>query len=127
MMFSDLIGRNVLVVEDEYLLAVDIELAMEEHGANVIGPYPDLQGSLGALAKAAVDFAVLDVRLGPENVFELADILYNRKVPFVFVTGYDRSRMPKRFARVPCLSKPVQMDELMIKIASLTAKQAVRH
>ena len=127
MMFSDLIGRNVLVVEDEYLLAVDIELAMEEHGANVIGPYPDQQGSLGALAKAAVDFAVLDVRLGPENVFELADILYNRKVPFVFVTGYDRSRMPKRFARVPCLSKPVQMDELMIKIASLTAKQAVRH
>lgn len=48
-------------------------------------------------------------------------------MPFVFVTGYDRSRMPKRFARVPCLSKPVQMDELMIKIASLTAKQAVRH
>lgn len=69
MSFSDLQGRRVLVVEADYDQAQAMALAIERHGADVVGPYPDVEGATLALQRAEVDAADLDVRLSIESVF----------------------------------------------------------
>ncbi|ANM13540.1 MULTISPECIES: response regulator transcription factor [unclassified Rhizobium] len=75
MSFSDLVGRHVLVAEDDYDQAQDMARAIEKHGGDVVGPYPDIEAAFLALGKAAIDAAVLDIRLNAEDVFPLADVL----------------------------------------------------
>jgi len=75
MSFSDLVGRRVLVVEDDYDQAQELASAIEKHGGDVVGPYPDIEAAFLALQKAEVDAAVLDIRLAAEDVFPLADLL----------------------------------------------------
>jgi len=95
---------NVLVIEDDYVQAQDLVRQALSLGQNVIGPYPDVHDALDRLEN--VDVAILDVRLGQENSFDMADCLVNRHVPFVFYTGYDRDIIPERFHFVRVFQKP---------------------
>jgi two-component SAPR family response regulator len=65
-----------------------------------------------ALRNARVDAAVLDVNLGGEVVYPLADVLTADRVPFIFVTGYGPDEIERRFASVPVLQKPIEPDAL---------------
>ncbi|QFY61113.1 response regulator [Rhizobium grahamii] len=127
MMFSELLGRRVLVMEDDYLQASNLTVALEDHGSDVVGPFSDLQGGMSALSRGAVDVAILDIRLGTERVFELADRLAMLKIPFLFVTGYDGGEIPERFKTVQRLLKPVELDEMMVLLAVILSKLDTRH
>ncbi|PZM14848.1 response regulator [Rhizobium tubonense] len=127
MIFGNLLGRRVLVVEDNYIQATELTLTLENQGSDVVGPFPNLEGGLMAVENAAIDAAVLDVRLGADRVFELADRLQNARVPFMFVTGYDKSEIPERFKDVSCLSKPVSRDAVAVALAVAVAQRAPRH
>ena len=81
-------GVKVLVVEDEYLVATLMENMLASAGCVVAGPIPRLAQALDAASSEACDVAVLDVNLAGERVYPVADILAQRNVPFVFVTGY---------------------------------------
>lgn len=120
-MFSDLIGQRVLVVEDDYLQAVDMTLALEEQGSDVVGPFPHLDGGLAALNLASIDAAVLDVHLLYRHVFQLADCPMKQDIRFLFVTGYDPIEIPDRFRGVQCLLKPVGPGEIMVRRAAVIA------
>lgn len=107
-------GFRVLVVEDEFLLADELRSELEQAGAEIIGPIGHLAGAM-ALANAhiTIDAAVLDLNLGGEEVFPLADLLCARGVPLIFSTGYDRVSLPSRFANVPACVKPVPLSQVV--------------
>ena len=104
-------GRRVLVVEDEWVIAHDIEQAFRKRGAEVAGPVPSVDRARALLAaEADLDGAVLDVNLGGQMVYPLADALAQSGVPFVFATGYGAESIPERYAHVPRCYKPIDAD-----------------
>lgn len=111
-------GQKILVLEDVYYLAMDVKRAIEQGGAEVVGPFPDELSALERLESEEPDCAVLDVNLGSGASFELARALNNRGIPFVFFTGYDQSAIPAEFAHVTRLEKPVSGDRLVKLLAS---------
>ena len=103
--------RRLLVVEDDWFVAAALVQSLEAEGAEVLGPAPSVARALRALEEAepAPDGAVLDINLGGERVYPVAEALRARGVPFVFVTGYDPGAVPEAHAAAPVLSKPVTM------------------
>src|SRR5947209_14372115 len=82
----ELRGRRFLVVEDEYVIAADLTASLEALGAEVAGPAPSVAAALTLLESEGdrLDGAVLDVNLGKERVYPVADVLRGRGIPFVF-------------------------------------------
>lgn len=114
-------GRKILVVEDEYLLADDLCSELENEQAVVIGPAATVKQGLALLeATEQLSGAILDVNLRGEPVFELADALIERKLPFVFTTGYDASVVPERFAHVTRCEKPLTVAQVTRAIEGIT-------
>lgn len=103
----DLSGLQVLIVDDEHVVAKSLGRLLKVWGAEVIGP-------AGSVAKARallrgdrpVHVAILDVNLRGEMTFELADVLLARGIPFILATGYGPSEIPSRLAQAPLLQKP---------------------
>ena len=106
---TPLAGRRILIVEDEYLIAMDLALGLGELGAIVVGPAASLAEALEPVADTGhtLDGAVLDVNLRDERVYPVADALTRLGVPFVFASGYDAELMPSAYADVPRCQKPI--------------------
>lgn len=103
----DLAGRRVLVVEDEWLLASDTARALQQAGAIVVGAVANLQDALSLVGEAGpFDAALLDIKLGAEMAYPVADRLREMAVPFAFVSGYAPGVRPARFEDVPFHEKP---------------------
>jgi CheY-like chemotaxis protein len=109
---AELQGRRVLVVEDEFLVAMDIELMLGELGCEVLGPIADLPSALRAAREESLDLALLDVNIAGEPVTGVAEVLAERALPFVFCTGYQVENLPSRYPTAPTLTKPFQMTDL---------------
>ena len=103
---------RVMIVEDEALVAMMMGDIVEELGFSVCGPFSSLSAATLAARAGEFEAAVLDVNLGGELVYPVADLLAERGVPFIFVTGYGPDLVDTRFADVPVLQKPVQVGEL---------------
>jgi two-component SAPR family response regulator len=97
-----------MVVEDEALVAVALRDLLDELGFSVIGPFSRISEAMVALKNNTIDAAVLDINLGGELVYPLADLLAAQNVPFLFVTGYSPEGIDRRFAYVPVLQKPIE-------------------
>lgn len=111
---------RILVVEDEYLLADELAMELVDEGATVLGPVPSIERALALLAgQVPPDGAVLDVNLGGEPVFPLADALTERGVPMIFTTGYDQGIFPDRFAHVPRCEKPINIRRITAALSNL--------
>ena len=105
----ELNGKRVIVVEDDYLLASDLCSEFRALGATVLGPAPTPFYALqliGNNERRRLDGAVLDVSLHGTSVYDVADVLHRRGIPFVFATGRDTASIPKRFEEAPVLTKP---------------------
>jgi DNA-binding response OmpR family regulator len=118
-MTAALEGVRVLVVEDEYLVAILIEEILEAAGCIVMGPIPRLREALDAVAHDDYDAAVLDVNLAGERINPVADALSERNVPFLFVTGYGANTLPGEYAHRPHICKPFRMAELIGALSSV--------
>ena len=118
-------GVKVLVVEDEYLVATLMEDMLESAGCVVAGPIPRLAQALDAASSEAYDVAVLDVNLAGERVYPVADILAQRNVPFVFVTGY--GVLPGEYANRPRLCKPFKMADLLDALSDIVKTAPPSH
>ena len=124
---ATLMGKRVLVVEDDYLLATDICRALNDLGATVLGPAPTPFYALSLLGRRGVDTAVLDIRLHNSDVFEVADELLRRGVPMVFATAYGGGAIPARFRAIPQLDKPLDHSKLLdlIQVLAHTEREPV--
>jgi DNA-binding NtrC family response regulator len=110
---------HILVIEDETIIAMKLHHMLSSTDYHVVGPFTRLNQANAALDTEHVDFAVLDIRLGETDVFPLAATLSERKIPFMFVTGYGKQTIPQAFADRPCLSKPFRDSEFLVLIADL--------
>jgi len=118
-------GRRILLVEDEILVGMMVRDMLEDFGFEVAGPITDLAGALKAAVAGGLDAAILDVNLGGELIYPVAQILAERRVPFIFVTGYDCDSIDKRYAHIPTLRKPVEAHLLhRLLVANPTAAVA---
>jgi DNA-binding response OmpR family regulator len=98
-------GR-ILVVEDEFLLAAYIGGLIEDEGFDVIGPTGMLDEAVKLAQDEELDGALLDVNIVGGPIDDVAEILANRGVPFVFVTGYSRDHLPMKFRHWTMIGKP---------------------
>jgi PAS domain S-box-containing protein len=103
---------RVLVVEDEALVGIMIQECMTELGFQIVGPVCTASDALAAAKDGDFDAAILDINLGDGMVYQVAEILARRHVPFVFVTGYDADSVDSRFRGIPVLQKPVEREML---------------
>jgi len=105
-------GKHILIVEDEYFLADETRRKLEQLGATVIGPAANVQDALVLLATSEIDGAILDVQLGDEFVFPVAEKMDEANIPFVFATGYDVSVIPARFSGFTLCEKPTELGKI---------------
>lgn len=115
-------GRRLLLVEDEFVLALGVADALTDLGADVLGPVASVADALALLEHVPeIDAAVLDVNLGGEVVYPVADALLARGVPFLFATANDRTQLPPRFAHVDLCRKPFDLAGFMRSLQRLQA------
>ncbi|MEO8531278.1 MAG: response regulator [Deltaproteobacteria bacterium] len=115
-MMPALDGINVLLVEDEMMVAMDIEFALQDAGALVVGPVDRVSKGvkLAADDTIQIDLAILDVDLHGEAVFPVAEVLRRRGVPFLFHTGHaTRAEIDAKFPGAPVCRKPMMVEHLI--------------
>ena len=116
---APLAGRRVLVVEDNFLIALDLGESLREAGAEVIGPCAGAAEAAEAIAAGGIDCALIDINLGEGPDFATAAALSAAGVPFALATGYDGAAVPEEFAAVTVLLKPVSSGQLVATLAGL--------
>lgn len=116
-----LIGRRVLLVEDESMIAMLIEDMLSEHGAVVLGPAKRLDAALALAGSETIDLGVLDLNLAGEAVYPVAEALARRGVPFLFMTGYGQLGILERWRDRPSLAKPFRPSQLADALRGLLA------
>jgi two-component sensor histidine kinase/DNA-binding response OmpR family regulator len=114
-------GRRLLLVEDEPLVGVFMQNLLTDMGFVVGEVCRTLPDSLAAARAGGFDGAVLDMNLNGVSVYPLADLLAERGVPFLFVTGYSGEAVDKRFADAPLLQKPIEEREFCDVLNALLA------
>lgn len=118
-------GMHVLLVEDEYLLALYLQEIVEQGGAHAVGPVSTVREALDMIEGGRrIDAAVLDINLGGEPVFPVAAALRSRGVPFLFVSGYDPATLPEHFRDVQVCAKPIDARAVSSALAGLPASPA---
>ncbi len=110
-------AKRVLVVEDEFLIALDIAGVLEQAGITVIGPAGTVGDALQAIDGEVVHGALLDAHLAGEPVTRIADALKARGIPFAFVSGYGRESLPEAYRKAPLVRKPFTDRDLLAAIA----------
>jgi two-component SAPR family response regulator len=99
----------ILVVEDEYLIAMDVMDMLEENAFAVIGPVGTVAAALELIrTRSDIGGAVLDVSISGDMVFPVAEALLQKGVPFFFSTGYDAKIFPAHLSAIPRVTKPMQ-------------------
>ncbi|TDX79711.1 response regulator receiver domain-containing protein [Neorhizobium sp. R1-B] len=114
---SEFSGIKVLVVEDEGFVALLIEDMLSDLGCEIVASVAELQEACAVAAAEEIDLAVLDVNLGGERSFPVAEVLRERGVPFIFSTGYGTAGLPPEFIKWPVLAKPFSAKALEATLA----------
>jgi CheY-like chemotaxis protein len=109
---AELTGLRVLLVEDQMIVAMEIESLLHGFGCAVVGPVATLEPALQLAREAALDAAVLDVNLDGETVGPVAEALQARGIPVVLSTGYGAATLPEDLRGLPLLEKPFTRTEL---------------
>ncbi len=117
---SELHGERVLVVDDEAIIALDVATQLNDAGAEVIGPCSNLASAMAMARREELTAAVLDVRLGRENVQPLAELLTGAAVPFLFYSGqFNFDDMRRQWPACAFLAKPAPARALVRAVRSL--------
>jgi light-regulated signal transduction histidine kinase (bacteriophytochrome) len=122
---SDLLsGIKILLVEDQMLIAMDLEAMLANKGATNTMTTGSSADALKMLKSFAPDFAVLDINLGVGTSLPVAEELSRRNIPFIFATGYgDQSWIPPELTAAPVVRKPYDSDELIQAISRVLQRQ----
>lgn len=118
-------GKSVLLVEDQALIAMDLEDTLLKLGASSVILIPTIPAAMQELIRKTPDCAVLDVNLAGETSVDVADRLIKQGIPFIFATGYrDTIMIPDRFKHVPVVQKPVTATALTEKLMAALSSRA---
>ncbi|SFV37096.1 PAS domain S-box protein [Hyphomicrobium facile] len=106
-------GKRVLIIEDEPLVALDLQDTLLSAGAVVVAMIASAPDALNIVKSERLDAAVLDGNLHGKPVDEIAAALTRSNVPFVFISGYGRESLPRGFGDAPLLNKPFSSSALL--------------
>jgi CheY-like chemotaxis protein len=121
------IPNDVLVVEDDAIIAMDLEDTILSFGAKTVRVAASVSRALQLIAERAPDFALLDIGLMQEKSFAVAERLEALGIPFAFVSGYSAdAALPAAFAKKPRLPKPCTSDALETVLRGASAGRAAR-
>jgi DNA-binding response OmpR family regulator len=118
-----LAGRRIFVVEDEFLISLLLETALEDERCTIIGPFDRISKALEAAASESVDLALLDVNVGGEKVYPVAEFFAERGVPFLLLSGFGDQAAPDH-PRWEIFSKPFKIGALLGKMNDLLTQPA---
>ena len=119
---SALRSCRILIVEDEFLVAMELQSLLEGQGCEVVGPASSVARGLALLERERPDLALLDVNLAGQSVAPLAFRLKEQGVPYVLVTGYrDLAQREPELRDAPRIDKPVNRHRLLTMLAQMTA------
>lgn len=117
----DLTNITVLLVEDEPIVAMDLQDSLEAVGATVIGPASNLAQAERLSDHPDLAVAILDVRLGQETIFPVAEKLAQREVGLILHTGHESpARLLERWPASKVFIKPARVDDLIAAAAALS-------
>ncbi len=112
-------GQRVLVIEDEFLVALDIKSALSRAGFRVVGPAMTIAEAMNHIAQAGLNAAVVDANLNGHRIGSVASALSDRGIPFVVVSGYGRENLPPEAAGALLIEKPFDRRRLVEAVQSL--------
>lgn len=112
-------GRRILVVEDERLIALDIQDILEGFGCTVMGPVATANAALELIQDDWPDAAILDVRLNGGTSQPVAEALRAGGRPFLVVTAYQRDHLTGPLREAPLLTKPIDEKKLRLELSAL--------
>ena len=115
---------RILVVEDELLIAIEIEDVLQANLCEVVGPTARLTEALQLATDEVLDAAILDVTISGGKVFPVADKLLERGIPFLLASGYGDWALPNNLRDRPRLTKPFTLVELEEQVHLLCADAA---
>jgi len=105
--------EHVLVVEDNLIIAMDLQSEILALGARSVDIATGVAQALEAIGRKTPHFAFLDVRLGEELSFPVADALHRLDISFAFATGFgEEAEIPRKYGQVPFLLKPFEVRQL---------------
>jgi CheY-like chemotaxis protein len=105
--------RSVLLVEDQAIIACDLQRFLGSTGYHVVGPVGSPQEALSKIAAGELDGAVLDVKLTGDAAPQIADALKAAKVPHIFINGWAVGRIPEQCRDRPLLNNPYDYHSLL--------------
>ena len=115
-------GRRILVVEDDALLALGYDQILKDAGAEVVGPVATVDEATTLAIANGIAVALLDIRLGDDEVWPVARLLAGKGVPFVFCTGhFDPATLPAEWSERPVLTKPTRPKQVIAALAEVVA------
>ena len=120
MISANLRGRRILIVEDEGVILLGLEDLLLHLGCEIAGSTTRAEVALKLARNMALDAAILDVNLGGgESSYAVADLLAERGVPFIFLTGYGPRGLDERYRDRPVMSKPIDEEALETLLGKL--------
>lgn len=120
---------HVLIVEDDAFLGLDLTHMIEQFSFDVIGPITDLAVALKLVKQGVPDAAILDINLGQDRVWPVAEALEAQGIPFLFASGQAPTAIPDRFRARPYVGKPVMpsdLDAALVRMGFGAGEQAPR-
>ncbi len=127
MIGNALTGQSILIVEDNALIAMNLEDILRDAGADVIGPIATLSEAERTATDAVVTGAVLDIMLEAEEVWPVARILAERGIPFIFSSGhFEQDTLPLEWAAHKIVTKPARAQDIVKSLHRAIAGRQVR-
>jgi len=112
-------GKQIIVIEDEPLVAMDLESSLAAAGCDIVGAAGTIERAKTLIANAECDAALIDANLAGHPVDELAAALTHKNIPFAFVTGYGRAALPSGYREALILHKPFSQEQLLALVQVL--------
>jgi PAS domain S-box-containing protein len=112
-------SQNVLLVEDESMVAMMIEQVLAELGLSVVGPYGTFDDAMHAASEMPLDAAILDINLAGQSVYPVVDLLMANGVPTAFISGYGAESVDRRYEHIPLMQKPIDRQVLLDLFSSV--------
>lgn len=117
---ADIVGKRVLVVEDDELVATMVEGMLADIGCEACGLARSVPEALEIVETLPMDVALLDVNLAGQRVFPVAEALSLKNIPFIFSSGYGAAGVPEEYRSAPVIPKPFRLEELEAAVRQAT-------
>lgn len=112
---------KILVVEDEFLIAIDLQDHLEKLGHDVMGPAESCTSALELIFRTRPDLAIVDTHLGSETCEVVLDELRVQQIPVVICSGYTKDHLPAFASQFPLLEKPYSPETIHAALSNAPA------